>query len=91
MKPLDPLLSTLLSLSRTPMAAPTQRLENQVVSSWKQSLRPEQDFPSVYPIALACACGIFVLTLVSSFHLLAAPTNPSILLVNTALHEVLHP
>jgi len=91
MKPLDPRLETLLSLSRPPSSAPTQQLENRIIATWRQNRCPEQDLPTIYPAALACACGLFALALVSSFSLLAAPANPTVLLANAALHEAFHP
>lgn len=88
MNPLNPQLERILSLARSGPAAPSRRLEILVIAAWRD-WNSVQD--SVYPLALACACGLFVMALLGSYSLLAEPASPTILLANAALQEVIHP
>jgi hypothetical protein len=91
MKPLDPALEALLSLPPMPPPVPAPQLENRVIAAWRQNRLLEQKRSATYGAALVLACGVFSLTLALSFSLLTSTANPTALLANAALHEVLQP
>jgi len=91
MNPLHPRLARILTHARSATPAPSPRLETRVIAAWRDSRRQPLETASIYSAALACACGVLILTLVASYNLLATSANPTISLANAALQTALHP